>query len=46
MAITGTVWAFDLGKGSFSFAILDSQLPVVSKPREDGSTFNSQLTSE
>ena len=25
MATTGTVWAFDLGKGSFSFAISNSQ---------------------
>jgi len=25
MATTGTLWAFDLGKGSFSFAILNSQ---------------------
>jgi len=36
MATTRTVWAFDLGKGSFSFAIPNSQL----------STNNPQLTSE
>jgi hypothetical protein len=40
------IWALDLGKSSFSFAIVNSQLPVASKPCEDGSILNSQLTSE
>jgi len=44
MTATASIWAFDLGKGSSGFAVLiNSQLPVASKPREDGSTFNFQV---